>query len=500
MSNNRGFLTGMTLTGAACLLTTANALGADAMPATAGMSANPATTTTNSMPAEAGTDVSRFSDQPAPLQLQGFPKRPAPLIEIGDKFLGSGNLQNGFTLPTGAVWTPNFWVFGTLRSAFQTFDPGVGHGTRYTEWANRLDIYGNLYLSPTERIVVGFRPFDQNTAGNSGYVFEPKAGGGWVNMASATPRTLFFEGELGEIFPHWDKSDSRSLDYSFAVGRQPLSLQDGLLVGSDSVDMVSVTRNALTLPGGSTLRVSALDAWGDIQHQNFNLDSVPNVADHGANMFGLDAAADFPVSTVEANVLYETAPDHGDSVYAGLGAIQRIWKFNTTFRAVTSVATQGSSARATTGTLLLSQISYDLPYSADIVYLDSFWGIHAYESADRDPTAGGPLGNIGILNAAAGLGHYGAPLGNEPDHAVGGALGYQMFFGDLRRRQVVIEIGGRAPTQAPTQLRQEAAEGIAVRFQQAIGRRCVLVMDTFGVNRDTSSGTVGGRMELEVKF
>jgi hypothetical protein len=75
-----------------------------------------------------------------------------------------------------------------------------------------------------------------------------------------------------------------------------------------------------------------------------------------------------------------------------------------------------------------------------------------------------------------------------------------MFFGELRRRQVIIEIGGRAPTQAPTLLRQEAAEGIAVRFQQALGRRFVLVMDTFGVNRDNAPASVGGRMELEVKF
>ena len=78
-----------------------------------------------------------------------------------------------------------------------------------------------------------------------------------MDAFSATPRTLFFEGEFGEIFPRLDLSDKLSLDYGISVGRQPLTLQDGILVNDDSVDMVSITRNALRIPGGSTLRLSA---------------------------------------------------------------------------------------------------------------------------------------------------------------------------------------------------------------------------------------------------
>ena len=482
MSNKRG-----SLTGAICLLTAACATGAESL-----------ATTTNPAPGPAGKADSRFSDQPAPLQLSTFPKRPAPPIELGDHFLGTGNLQNGFTLPTGEVWTPNFWVFGTLRSAVQTFDPG--NGARATEWANRLDIYGNLYLSPTERVVVGFRPLDSNGTAYSGYLFEPRSQHGFQDEFSATPRTLFFEGELGEIFPHWDKSDRRSLDYSFAVGRQPLTLQDGLLANDGSVDMISVTRNSLTLPFGSTLRLSALCGWNQIERPDYTTATVANVSDGNAKIFALDAAADFPVSTVEATAVYVSSDHDGDGFYGGIGAIQRIGKFNTTFRAETSLAADHNSSKVTTGTLLLSQISYDLPYSSDIVYLDTFWGINQFSSADRDPTAGGPLGQVGILNAAVGLGHYGAPLSNQPDHAAGASLGYQIFFGELRRTQLILEIGGRAPTQAPDLLRQEAAEGVAVRFQQAIGRHCILVMDTFGVNRETAPASVGGRIELVVKF
>jgi hypothetical protein len=448
--------------------------------------------------ADEGQDTSRYSDQPAPLQLQGFPERPPPLVEWGDKFLGTGNLQRGFTLPTGEVWSPDFWLYGTLRTALQSFDPGGG--PRVSEWANRLDLFGNLQLSPTERVLVGFRPLDRNGVTYSGYTFQPRGSRGFLDASSATPRTLFFEGELGELFPKLDESDRRSLDYGFAAGRQPLTLQDGILVNDNSVDMISVTRNALLIPGGSTLRLSAFFAWDQIERPNYNVASVPNQPDHDARMVGLDAAADFPVSTVEADAIYVSSSPHDDGFYAGLGSIQRLGKFNTTFRAVTSVAVDGPSSKVSTGSLFFSQLSYTMPYSEDLLYLDGFCGIDHFTSPDRDPTAGGPLGQIGIMYAAVGLGQYGAPLNNQADHSAGGALGYQMFFGEYRRRLVILEIGGRAPTETPGLLRQQAAEGVAVRFQQALGRRFVLVVDGFGVNRNGSSVAGGGRSEVEVKF
>src|SRR6202044_2382547 len=120
---------------------------------------------TNSVRADETNDTARFSDQPAPLATNTFYKRPPPLLEFGDHFLGTGNLQKGITLPTGEVISPNFWVFGTLRSAVDTFDSGAkgqGNGnSRPSESVNRLDIYGNLQFTPTERLLVGFRPLDR---------------------------------------------------------------------------------------------------------------------------------------------------------------------------------------------------------------------------------------------------------------------------------------------------------------------------------------------------
>jgi hypothetical protein len=500
----------------------------------------------SSSKADETNDTARFSDKPVPLATNGFPQRPPPLIELGDHFLGNGNIQKGITLPTGEVISPNFWVFGTLRSAVDTFDTGDkgpgGGNSRTSEWANRLDIYGNLQFTPTERLLVGFRPlerqYDEGANGVvdtfSGYRIEPLHspgqvvnGQGTVSAFGATPRTLFFEGEFGEMFPRLDQHDRLNFDYGFSFGRQPLNLQDGLLANSYDVDMLSVTRTSLQVPGGSTMRISAIGAWSDIQGQNYNVPAnVPTCNYPDAHFFGVDSAADFPVSTIEANVLYGTSGNHGDGVYAGLAAIQHFGKLNTTFRAVTSVAVDGDSStngisRVATGTLLLSELSYPMPGSKDFIYMDAYWGIDRFTSVVRDSDAGGPLGNVGLLTAAVGLGNYAAPLGDQPDHNAGGALGYQMFIGPRRRQQLVFEIGGRAatrspqrdesifgssafggppPAQAPKYWREESAEGVAVQYQQAVGQRFVLILGGFAVNREDYGGSFGGRMEWVTKF
>ena len=68
-----------------------------------------------------GKHSSRLSDEEIPLQTEGFPERPKPLLELGEPFLGTGTLNPGYQLPTGAVWQPSLLVFGTYRTALQTF-------------------------------------------------------------------------------------------------------------------------------------------------------------------------------------------------------------------------------------------------------------------------------------------------------------------------------------------------------------------------------------------
>lgn len=432
---------------------------------------------------------SRFSDQPAPLQTDDFPQRPKPLIEIGDPFLGTGNVQKGFKIPTGAVWHPSFWVYGNFRTAVQTFDNGT---TRTTEWANDLSLFGNLQLAATERVVVGIRPLRNDNGQFTGYNFEPSASRGWQEDFSENSfqlRTLFFEGEFGEIFPGLDDGDRRRLDYGISVGRQPLTLQDGLLVSDDSIDMLTITRNAL-LPGiGSHLKVSGLFAWNEIERNN-------NVETGTSYMVGLDSFIDLPKSTVSFDALYVLTDNGSDGLYFGLGSVQRIGRIATTFRAAHSIATETESAAVTDGALLFAELAYEPPHTHNILYLNGYWGIDDFASAARGPASGGPLGRAGILFAAVGLGNYGSPLSNVASKSVGGALGYQMFFGELRRKQLILEIGGLTDTDN----RNASAEAIGARWQQAFGRRAILRLDAFGALQENAREAVGARMEFLVKF
>lgn len=442
---------------------------------------------------------SRFSDEPAPMLGPEFFHRPKPLLEWGDPFLGSGNVRRGFNLPTGANWTPSLWVYGTYRTAVDTFD--VGNDTRITEWANRLDLYANLQLSGTERILVGVRPLDENGLEYSGYRFEPRPGRDWVDAVNFEPRMFFFEGEFGQIFPKLTDGGKRNLDYGFSIGRQPLLLQEGLIVNDDSIDLFGVTANAIHLPYVSTARLTGLFGFGEIERGH-------NQEDPHALLTGLDFAADTAWNTFEATALYVSSPNQGDGFYAGLGSIQRYGRFNTVFRIAQSVALKREDARVSNGTLLFAQVSFDPYGGSDLIYVNAYWGIDQYTAADIAPANGGPINRVGIMNASPGLGRYGAPLYNFPENSAGGAIGYQIYYGDVPRTQLVLELGARGPTGSAMTLQEQPAVGAAARFQKAFGKRTVITADTFSALRDNDNPawgastqlSYGARLELMVKF
>ena len=97
-----------------------------------------------------GGKESRISDEVLPYQAQLAPERPQP-IELGPAFLGTGKIGPGFELPGGAVWQPQLLIWGTARTAVQAFDPEGDDDTRVSDWSNRLDIFAEVEVSPTDR-------------------------------------------------------------------------------------------------------------------------------------------------------------------------------------------------------------------------------------------------------------------------------------------------------------------------------------------------------------
>lgn len=427
---------------------------------------------------------SRLSDKPIPMATEL--KRPKPLLEIGDHFLDTGKLQHGIQLPGGAVWQPSLLLFGNYRTAVQTFDDGK---TRFSEWANRLDVFANLQLTGTERAIVGFRPLD-NKRDFIGYQFEPDRG--FQKKADGNVDVAFFEGNLREMLPALDPKDTRALDYAFAVGRQPLLLQDGILL-NDTIDAVGIVRNAVHTPWTSGVRLDVIYGWDHI-HRN------DNVLDKSAQLFAATAFADLYWSTLELDTVYVSADRKtGDGFYAGLSGIQRVQLFgesiSTTFRVNGSYALDHETAAVSNGVLLYGEMGRSPIGTPDWMYIDVFGGIDKFSSAARAQDAGGPLGRTGILFEALQLGHYGAPLGSKANNAFGGSLGYQRFW-DLFRRQLIVEVGGRRDTSSGG----ANAFGVGGRLQQAFGQHLILELDSFVAAVEDRGPAYGGRGEAQVKF
>jgi len=293
-----------------------------------------------------------LAEEPVPyLEDEDLPPPTPPLTLFGDPLLTTGNIEPGIELPTGAVWNPSLWIFGTYRTALQVFDPV--DQDRVVEWVNTLDLFANLQLSATERLVVGINPVRRGDS-FTGYTFDAPGrddDNEWFESGNASVNTLFFEGDFGEIFPDLDPDDSDLLDYGFAIGRQAFSFQQGLLMDDTAVDAVGIVRNSLPIPGGSNLRVSGLFGWGEISRADA-------VVDQNALLFGLSADADVGSHFLTLDTFYvDSDADGGDGFYFGASSVQRKGLWDSSFRVLGSLALDGDTSAVKTGVLWFADFS-----------------------------------------------------------------------------------------------------------------------------------------------
>ncbi len=427
-----------------------------------------------------------------------LPKRPNLLFEMGDGFLDVGKLDSGFEVPViGAVWQPRLWAYAINRTTVQTFDSGRTDAPRETEIANRLDLFANLQLTGTEKIVLGVRATDNNRPNRfTRYTFDGQ-NEGFNDEFGFNVETLFFEGDLGSLFPVLDQAGIKPIDYGFTVGRQPIVFQEGILI-NDTIDAFGLVRNNIPFPGTSNFRVSAMWGWNRLDRNDFD---DPEAED--SNMYGVFVAADTHVSTFNFDAIYVDDELERDGLYFGVSAIQRLAAFggiSAAFRVNTSIALDEEVPGNVVGdgVLLTAELSKTVPGSDDIVYFNSFVGIGNFTQAGREAVVGGPLANTGILFASPNLSTYGAEINPfTEDDVIGAAIGYQAFW-DNKRRNLIMEVAGRHDLSG----RPEAFDslGVGLQLQQAVGRHVQLQFETFYTLNEGRDDGAGARAEVQVVY
>ena len=460
-----------------------------------------------------------INDEPTKFFTTGdIPERPALLIEWGENFLGEGNLQQGFELPTGAVWAPALWVFGTLRSAIQTVDTGIGDSERVTDWTNRFDLFANLQLTATEKFVLGIRPLDKNRGGQfSGYRFEGEVGDddeGFLDFTNANIRTLFGEGDFGSLFPALDRQGTTWLDFGYTVGRQPLIFQDGILL-NDTQDSIGLVRNNVRLPGVSNLRASLLYSWDSVNRGATGINNEGEVEDD-LDQFGLFTSWDTEFKTINADFIYtldsddESGVEDGDSIHAGISIAERIGRYSLTWRANGSYAVDEESDFVTNGVLLSTELSWTPHRSDDTIWINPFVTIGNFTQAGRENVDGdGPLAALGILFASPNIGAFGSELDNKANDNAGAAIGYQAFWND-HATNLGIEIAGYKDLGLEDEFQQgfDWQAGVGFQAQQKVTQQSLVQLEAFyalqeaeeGFGQDVDDQAYGARLEYLYQF
>lgn len=448
------------------------------------------------------TGIPRLSDEPVPFAK--VPERPNLPVELGCKFLGNGNIKKAINVPGGAVWTPCLFVFGTMRTALQSYE-SIGPVGRVDEWRNRLDIFANLQLTTTEKCILGLGALDDNDFTKfSGYGFNADGRPELEDGEYEGPyvRAFFCEGDFGSLFPNLDPKGQKLIDWGFSFGRQQITFQEGILL-NDVQDGIGIVRNNLHAPGFSNIRVTAWLGLDSIDRGTPA--NIQRLEDPG--FFGLFLQADTPTTTWALDIATIQDEDDnatgGDGYWLGVAATQRAWSpwgrldvVNTTYRINMSMADGENTDILSDGALLSAEFSWTPHSSDDIFYINPFWAIDNYSQAAREPIVGGPLASLGIGFASNSLGNYLSELNSFTDSLVGAAIGYQAFW-DNHRRNLVMELAGTMGTEDDKNLDSAA---ITLQYQHAMGQHTQLQLDGFVSYLEGRDNGSGARIELLFQF
>ena len=451
---------------------------------------------------ELGIDL---SDTPLPLlTFEDLPARAGPIIEIGRGINEVGPLSEGIELPTGAVWQPALWIYGSQRIALLATDGDrrTRPGGDRSEVMTRMDLFANLQLSGTERILAHVRPMDRKGQ-FAGRVLGPDSmESDWKAEWDADFETIFFEGDLGEMFPLMDPQDSGSGDLAFVVGRFPVEFQNGYLV-RDEMTAIGLSQDNIQMEGSSGIRIAGLWAFDHINEPA----GIPDERD--VDLFGLFIEGDFPWGLLELDVAGTVAgEERGKQVNAGVGWTGHIAGNNySVYANVSHHYDQSDEGKDFDGALLVGSYSTEVNLRRDLLYATGYWAAGDFGRVASNATP--PLGPIGLSFAGVGLGGYRPALWPRPLDSAGFAAGYQMFFNEERTNWVV-EVAHRQDLAKDDGFGDTSGLALTTRVQQKLFEHLMLQLDAYYAihsddggrpqDAETDEDSSAVRLELRVNF
>jgi len=434
---------------------------------------------------------------------------PRPPIEWGYPMYQSGPIGNGITIfGDKNLARPQLLAYGDFRLGTGYNDNGK---IDTANMAARLNLDLDLRLTATERIHAFLRPLDRTKVGR---VTRVEFGGNQRDkfgdheiLLDATPETLFFEGDLGQIAAGIT-GDYNLYDVPIALGLTPLVLQNGIwmddaiLGGAITIPalnsrLLDISNMDITFFGGADRVTTKSQLKGKLQD------------DHGVNIYGTAIFIETRGMYIEAGYGYtdDTRNFLGtDFSYHNLtAAVTRRYfgKLSNSLRVVYNFNQDPGPGFAKTadGWLLLVENSLITHKPLTLVpYANFFVGSKKPQSLARDFGAGGILKNTGINFETDGLTGF-PKLDDTANDTYGGAVGINYLFN--LDQQVVVEVAGLNPfgrDNEPGRVAKGHQLAFGARYQRPLSKQWIFRTDAIYGVRENEEDLAGIRAELRLKF
>lgn len=437
----------------------------------------------------------RDYDPKQQIEIYGGKKKidePRPLIELGQHLYKEGPLDPSYdVVGRKNLVQPAFSVYGDWRTGAAYNDNGPKK--EVGQIATRLNLDVDLQFTSTERLHALFRPLDFGGKFTHAEILGPDANHRITAPLNLNPRTLFFEGDVGNITAGFTDR-YQSFDLPFAVGLVPLIMQNGVWFNSAiSGGAVSIIGKNSAAAGIANMDVTIFGGFDKTtQRQVFGAATFIE-ANEGYWEAGIGGVNDDRLISTGS---YGNATVAFTKRYGGWlsNSVRVVGNWGETKNAVAAGQPKNGN-----GAIVLLENSLITEKELVLVPYFNMWaGFGRPQSLLRNADAGGILFNTGILFQTDGLTGY-PKLDDLGQNTYGGALGVNYLFN--LEQQIVLEAATVQRMNNNFAIGPRGDQyGVGARYQRNLTRYLIWRADAMYAWRENEADVFGIRTELRQKF